>query len=55
MKPYMRLVPIHQTILAGPVTPTFRFACSMAESLCVAVPIEQVLYRLSSENGAGLK
>ena len=36
------------TIWAGPVTSTFRL------SLCAAVPIERVLYRLSSENGAGL-
>ena len=46
------------TTLAGPVTSTFRFAYSTAElrvSLCAAVPIEQVLYRLSSENGASLK
>ena len=46
------------TTWAGPVTPTFRFAHSTAElrvSLCAAVPIERLLYRLSSENGAGLK
>ena len=46
------------TTWAGPVTPTFRFAHSTAElrvSLCAAVRIERVLYRLSSENGAGLK
>ena len=43
---------------AGPVTPNFRFAHWTAElqvSLCAAVAIERVLYRLSSENGAGLK
>ena len=43
------------TTWARPVTPTFRFAHSTPElrvSLCAAVPIERVLYRLSSENGA---
>ena len=46
------------TTWAGPVTSTFRFAHSTAElqvSLCAAVLIKRVPYRLSSENGAGLK
>ena len=46
------------TTWAGPVTSTFCFAHSTAElqvSLCAAVSIKRVPYRLSSENGAGLK